>query len=71
MLDVPGPATGVTAGTTPGGGGWVTTFLGTLPENWRRYTPHQALGSSKDILEPKIRVRYDTISLGLSSPTGK
>lgn len=38
MLDMPAPATGVTAGTIPGVGDGVTILLATLPENWGRCT---------------------------------
>lgn len=65
MLDVPSPATGVTAGTVPGGGGWDDPLpLGSLPKNWARCTPHRTSGSRKDILEPRLRVRNDAIFIG-------
>lgn len=68
---MPSPATGVTAGTVSGGGGWDDPPLALCQKSGADELLAEPQAEEKDILELKLRVRNDAVSLGLPSPIGK
>lgn len=72
MLNVPSPATGVTAETVPGVGDGMTPPPRALcQQSGADVFLAEPQAAEKDILESRLRVRNDAISLGLPSPAGK